>query len=133
MFANTLLEEVFRDFQMKLVTSLPLNDVIFISILAKNNFFVGTQIDTMKAQKTEVDKASYFLNNVVLHDIDKYFVKLLNVMEVYRDQLELLANEIKERLGISKYIHNIENVHNCIYNSVCYVLLYITVTRIAYF
>ena len=98
-----LLKEVLREFQPKLVTSLPLKDVLFVSILAKSDFFVGSQAASIKAQKTKADKASYFLNNVVFNDVEKHFVKLLNVMEVYGDKLEGLASEIKERLGISKY------------------------------
>ena len=100
---GALLKEVFREFQPKLLKHLPLKDVIFVSVLEKNKFFVGNQTASIKAQNKRADKASYFLNNVVFHDIEKYFVKLLNVMEVYGDKLEGLASEIKERLGISKY------------------------------
>jgi len=117
MLDGTLLKEVFREFQPKLVASLPLKDVIFVSILAKNDFFVDNQTATIKAQKTKADKASYFLNNVIFNDIEKYFVKLLNVMEVYGDKLEGLANEIKEKLGISKC--NFENVHDSLLHIVC--------------
>ena len=95
-------QEVLREFEPNLVTSLPLSDVTFVSIIV-NKFFVGNQVAMMEAQKTETDKALYFLNDVICSDIEKYFIELLKVMEVYGDNLESLACKIKERLGISEY------------------------------
>ena len=101
--ASTSLEEVFRDFQPELVTALPLNDATFVAILVKNEFFVGDQIATMEAKNTAADKASYFLSDVICHDIEKHFIKLLNLMEAYGSDLEPLAHNIKKTLGIGKY------------------------------
>jgi len=100
--SGVLCQEVFREFEPTLVTSLPLNDVTFVSIIV-NKFFIANQVATMEAQKTETDKASYFLNDVIYCDIEKYFIELLKVMEVYGGHLESLACKIKERLGISEY------------------------------
>ena len=94
--------EVFREFEPNLVTSLPLSDVTFVSIIV-NKFLISNQVAMMEAQKMETDKASYFLNDVICCDIEKYFIELLKVMEVYGGNLESLACKIKERLGISKY------------------------------
>ena len=102
--STSIIKDLFRDFQLELVTSLPLNDVIFMAIIVKNNFFVGNQKATMIELRTEADKASYFLNNVISCNIEECFIKLLNVMEAYGGRLERLACNIKGKLGISKYI-----------------------------
>ena len=100
---GTLLTQVFRQYQLELVTTLPLNDANFVTLLEKNNFFYGDQKATVQAQKTEADKASHFLDSVISRCIEEYFIRLLNVMEVYGGGVESLAHNIKEKLGISKY------------------------------
>ena len=95
--------KVFKEFKPKLISSLPLNDVTFVSIIVNKFFISGKIATTMEAQKTETDKALYFLNSVICHDIEKHFIELLKVMEIYGDNLESLACEIKERLRISEY------------------------------
>ena len=118
--ASTSLKDVFKDFQPDLVTALPLDDTIFVAIIDKNRFFVGDRKARMKAERTAADKASYFLNNVISCDVEKYFIKLLNVMETYGGHLEPLACNIKGRLGISKYITYIHGTY-----TLYYILLYI--------
>jgi len=100
---NTSFEKVFREFQPQLVASLPLNDVTFVAMIEMNDLFVGIQKATMEAEKTEADKAYYFLEYVISRDIENYFMKLLKVMEAYGGYLQSLVYKIKERLGIGKY------------------------------
>ncbi|XP_065898770.1 basement membrane-specific heparan sulfate proteoglycan core protein-like isoform X3 [Dysidea avara] len=98
--AKTLPAEAFIDYQDELLQKLPMNDAVFVALLKKNNFFSGNQKAAMQAQCTEVEKAQYFLDDIVGHDIDVLFVKLLSVMEVYGEPITTLAGKIKERIGL---------------------------------
>jgi len=77
-----------------------MEDPLFVVLLKQNDFFCGNQEAVMKAQPTPVDKAQYFLDEIVERDIDMYFIKLLSVMEVYGEPIATLASKIKERIGI---------------------------------
>ena len=72
-------------------------------MIEMNDLFVGIQKATMEAEKTEADKAYYFLEYVISRDIENYFMKLLKVMEAYGGYLQSLVYKIKEKLGISKF------------------------------
>jgi len=100
-----LLTKTLNEYQRRLLSSLPMDDDNFVAMLDKNNFFVGNNKATMKAKETEVNKASYFLEYIIERHVDAYFVRLLNVMEVYGGDERSLAREIKEKLGISKFAH----------------------------
>ena len=105
--AGTLLAETLKEYQVRLLSSLPMDDAIFVAMLDKNSFFVGNHKATMQSKETKVDKASYFLDYIIERHIDAYFVRLLNVMEVYGGDEQSLAREIKEKLGISKYAYTV--------------------------
>ena len=78
-----------------------MNDAVFVALLKKNEFFSGNQKAAMQAQCTEVEKAQYFLDEIVERDINMFFVKLLSVMEVYGEPIATLASKIKERIGLT--------------------------------
>ena len=109
--------QVFKDYQVELIQKLPMDDTIFIALLYQNNFFSGSQKATLKAQQTEADKASYFLDSIVGRDIDSYFVTLLNVMEIFGDPIVTLAREIKKRIGLNSCQGTLYSV--CVHAYVC--------------
>jgi len=103
--SSVSMKQVLRENLYDLVNSLPMSDSCFLAMLDNNISFVGDQKATMLAKDTDCDKASYFLDKIILPGIDTNFIKLLSVMEAYGDTVEILARKIKEELGISKYEH----------------------------
>ena len=92
--------QVFKEYQVKLLQILPMDDAVFKSLLIQNNFFYGNRKATLMAQSTRAGKASYFLNSIIEHHIEAYFETLLNVMEAFGDPTTTLAQEIKEKIGL---------------------------------
>ena len=93
-----LLGQVYRDYQEELIRKLPMNDSVFMALLVQKDLFIGNQKATLEAKKTEAEKASYFLDNIIGLDIYEYFKKLLNAMEAFGYPVATLARESKERL-----------------------------------
>jgi len=94
-----------KKFGVKLL-KLKMNDENFVETLNAENFFAGNTRALMKSKSTEADKASYFLTAGIDRNVDKYFVKLLNVMENFDKDgdaaMHDLAQEIKRAMGLRK-------------------------------
>ena len=112
--------QLFKDYQVQLLQTLPMNDAIFKALLIQNNFFSGDQNATLNAQLTEAKKASYFLDSIIGRDVDRYFETLLNVMEVFGDPVAALAREIKEKIGLKSCKGALYCMLMCCTFSVCY-------------
>ena len=130
--AGTSLADTLKEYQVRLLSSLPMDDPIFVAMLDKSSFFVGNHKATMQSKETKVDKASYFLDYIIERHIDAYFVRLLNVMEVYGGDEQSLAREIKGKLGISKHAHFIHGAGLCIslYTISVYVYVFYSISAI---
>ena len=96
------LAEVFQWYNRKLVTSLPMKDVVFVAELNTKGLFSGGLKADVKAKPTAPEAADYFLDNKIEKDLingnDNSFQQLLSVMEEYNESLKVLATEIKEKL-----------------------------------
>ena len=96
--------EVFQQFNTKLVTSLPMNDVIFLAELNTKGLFSGGLKAKVKALSTATEAADYFLDNKIEKDLlngnNDSFLQLLSVMEEYNESLKVLAVEIKGKLNV---------------------------------
>ena len=94
-----------KKFGVKLL-KLKMNDENFVATLNAEDFFAGNTRAQMKSKSTEAEKASYFLTTVIDRNVDKYFIKLLNVMENFDKDGDAamydLAQEIKKAMGLSK-------------------------------
>jgi len=94
--------EVFLNFQVDLVRTLPMDDEIFQALLHTKNIFAGNQSPMLKSKPTEATKASYLLNEVIKKDIDNCFNKLTEAMEEFdgssNGPVSKLAVRIKSRL-----------------------------------
>ena len=95
--------EVFRQFYVKLVKKLPMDDSLFSAELFACGLLPGDLKQQIKAEKTPVDKATCFLDYKISSDVcvgdSTSFNKLLNVMEdSENDSLKALAEEIKTAL-----------------------------------
>ena len=83
-----------------------MNDDGFVEALNAEDFFSGNTRAQMESKSTEAEKASYFLKTVIDLNVDKYFIKLLNVMEKFDKDgdaaMHDLAQKIKRAMGLSK-------------------------------
>ena len=91
---------------MQLVTSLSMDDVIFLGLLRERNLFPGDLYEDLQTEKTTARKAVLFLDKAIqpFLDINDFepLNKLLTVMsdETYlkNDALKLLAANMKLEL-----------------------------------
>ena len=113
--------EVFKQFYVKLVTVLPMDDSLFVANLYSCGLLPGDLKNQIKAEKTSIDKATCFLDHTIIPDVSvgnsANFNKLLDVMEKSgNDNLKVLVNEIETTLkegppntdntaGYCSYIH----------------------------
>ena len=92
--------EVFRQFYVKLVKKLPMDDSLFTAELFTCGLLSDNLKQKIKAKETRVDKATCFLDDKISPDVSvgysTSFNKLLDVMEDSgNDSLKKLAKEIK--------------------------------------
>jgi len=94
--------KVFNKFNEKLVTSLPMKDVIFLAKLTSRELFPGDLKDQVKEKSSLAEAADHFLDNSIKkdlkNDVDESFFKLLSAMEEFSPQLKTLAAEIRDQL-----------------------------------
>ena len=98
-------ERVFRQFYVKLVKSLPLQNAIFLAELFSAHILSIDLKKKIKAEKTPEDKATCFLDDKIYHDISKgdlrSFDALLNIMKKKEFRiLNSLAEKIKVALVV---------------------------------
>ena len=79
-------KDVLKEFRQRLVKVLPMEDTYFITNLDTADLLPGNTKDKVQSASlpTRADKASHFLDNVILPDVDNNrsnLDKLLNVME----------------------------------------------------
>ena len=92
--------EVFKQFYVKLIKLLPMDDPLFTAELFVCDLLPGNLQQKIEAEKTPVDKAKCFLDRKISSDVSvgysTSFNKLLDVMEDSgNDSLKELAEEIK--------------------------------------
>ena len=95
--------KVLKDFNVKLVTSLPMKDVVFLATLNQNGLFFGDLKAELKAKSTAPQAAGYFLDNKIEKDLingnNNSFLQLLSAMEEYNSSLKTLVTEINQVLS----------------------------------
>ena len=116
---------MYESFRMQLITSLSMDDVIFLVLLREENLLPGNLNDQVQlAEKTSAQKAALFLDKVVESSIDigefEPLNKLLTIMsdDVYlkNDSLKQLANKIKEKLDKESSLIPMNRTGQCILN-----------------
>lgn len=98
---------MYEEFRLKLIESLPMDDVYFLGLLRKQKLFPGSLLERVKSKATKADKNDLFLSNAIEPslDIGKFepLNKLLTVMrdeEYLKDDLmKSLSAEIVEEIG----------------------------------
>jgi len=93
------IEDVLIEFSPQLLTTLPMDDAIFIAKLMAARLLPGNLKAVIKSLPTLVDKADHFMDHVILPNISNNhdnFLALMNVMENSDyPSLNKLAEEIK--------------------------------------
>ena len=108
-------EQVFKQFYVKLVKSLPMQNAIFLAELFSAHMLSLDLKRRIKAEKTPEDKAMCFLDDKIYHDISKgdfrSFDALLDIMKQKEFRvLNNLAEKIKTALVVEAAVNpsNIE-------------------------
>ena len=95
---------MFKQFNLNLITSLPMKDVVFLAKLNAKDLFSGSLKAQVKAMPTATEAADYFLDNKIEKDLingtNESFLQLLSVMEEYNESLKVLATKIKGKLKV---------------------------------
>ena len=105
-------KQVFTKYNLKLVTSLPMDDVLFITNLTAANLLPGDMQATIGSLATPAQKASHFLTHSIKPAIDNEFTNtfdtLLTVMQNCGFlHVQQLAAQIKAEItpGNGTYVH----------------------------
>ena len=100
-------KEVIKNFNVKLLKQLPLDDDIFFGMAKEANLFPLGTSDGIAAKRTRARKVSYFLQHVIEPAAEEYLPKLLEVMKNYRNAADVmkLADEIQAVIEPGMYVH----------------------------
>ena len=98
--------KVYESFRMQLVTSLPMDDVIFLGLLREQNLFPANLKEQVQARPTKARKTVLFLEKAIERslyiDDSQPLHKLLTVMSNENDynspHLKRLATKMKQEL-----------------------------------
>ena len=95
---------VYSNHEEKLVRCLPMDDTLFITKLSTHRLLPGDTRSKIEKLPTQSDKASYFLNHVIITALDiediSNFDQLLSIMQdCDYNYLQNLATTIKSEIG----------------------------------
>ena len=98
--------KVYKNFRVKLIKSLPMNDALFLEELKSQSLLPGDLNEEIQARNTTAKKSAYFLDNVIDRSLSinnfEFLYKLLIVMSdekyIKNDLLKQLSTEIQEEL-----------------------------------
>lgn len=76
-------KEILKQYIVELLKVLPMRNPTFLSMLEQNGLLPGDSRDRIEAEKTQADKADYFIQHVIKTSTDLYLPKLLKAMEIY--------------------------------------------------
>ena len=99
-------KEVYKDFRIRLLQSLPMNDILFLELLNKQNLFPGDLQAQTQAKDTPAEKAAWFLNNAIepslnvdkFEPLQKLLITMGNEKDFKSDLLKQLSADMREKL-----------------------------------
>ena len=84
-------DKALNKYCIKLCKTLPMDDPIFLIILKNHDVLPGDSRDKIDIQKTKVEKANYYIQQVIKTSTDLYLPKLLQAMEQYYKEYNDIA------------------------------------------
>ena len=98
-------KDAIRQFSVKLLEQLPLDDVKFFAIAKQADLFPLNTGNSIAAMPTRAEKVAYFLQHVVEPGAEEYLPKLLSVIkESEVANLVRLADDIEAVTEIGMYM-----------------------------
>ena len=92
------MDQIIKQFYSKLVTTLPMDDACFRSMLYSEDLLPGNLKDRVQSKPTCADKAEYFLDQNIKNN-EANFIKLLEVLEQSKDNNMIkLARQIRHEI-----------------------------------
>ena len=97
---------MYERFHLQLITSLLIDDVIFLGLLREKNLFPGNLSDVVQAGRTNAQRAALFLDKVVdcamgvgeFQPLNKLFTVMSDVVYLKNDSLKQLATKMRQEL-----------------------------------
>ena len=100
-------KDAIKNFNVKLLQKLPLEDDIFFGMAKEANLFPLGSGDSIAAEPTRAKKVAYFLRHVVEPGAEEYLPKLLTVMkESEKNDVVQLADDIQAKIEPGMYVAN---------------------------
>ena len=88
-------EKALNKYCIKLCKTLPMDDPIFLIILENHDILPGDSREKIETQKTKVEKANYYIQQVIKTSTDLYLPKLLQAMEqYYKENSDITLQEL---------------------------------------
>ena len=99
-------KKVYKEFHLKLMRSLPMNDILFLELLKVQNLLPGDLQEQIQSKATKAERTAWFLDHAIEPslNIDEVapLCKLLSVMsddtDLKSDLLKKLAAQIAQKL-----------------------------------
>ena len=112
---------MYKEFHLKLLRSLPTNDVLFLELLKCQNLLPGDLQEQIQSKATTAEKTAWFLDQAIEPslNIDKVapLCKLLSVMSDETDLksalLKQLAAEIAQKLDEETSLTTMKGTDSC--------------------
>ena len=95
------MEQTIKQFYPELVTTLPMDDPYFRTMLFSADLLPGNLKEEVKSKPTRAEKAEHFLDQRINNNATN-FIKLLEVMEKCKDDNNLINLARKIRNEIDK-------------------------------
>ena len=110
-------ENAFKKYSIKLSNALPMDNLDFIILLENHDILPGDSRDKIETQESQVEKAIYYIQQVVRTSTDLYLPKLLQAMEQYYSEYN--DNVLQELVFYMKAEMNSKYSKSLIYHSMC--------------
>lgn len=99
-------KKVYKDFYLKLLESLPTDDVVFLGLLMQQNLFSGNLKEQVQAKATRKESSACFLEGAIecplnIDDFEplcKLLIIMTDEIHLKNDTLKQLAIKIKQEL-----------------------------------
>ena len=112
---------MYREYYVKLMKSLPMNDILFFGLLKRHNLLPGHLQEQIQSKPTEAERTAWFLDHAIEPslniDENAPLCKLLAIMsdetDLKSDLLKQLAAEIAEKLDKAKSLTTGKGTDNC--------------------
>ena len=90
---------MYKEFRIKLMTSLPMDDPIFLELLRKQDLFPGSLQEQVEAKTTKAEKTAWFLDHAIKPALDVDIMKPLHKLLTVMSDVEYVKSDLLKELA----------------------------------